>query len=68
MMRTGARFHADLTTWVCVVQQRLQPLAAAQAPLSDRLAVTINTVQLINILCQIHTNSTKLHNGLLLVL
>jgi hypothetical protein len=32
-----------------------------QAALPDRLAVTIHTVQLINILCQIYANSTKLH-------
>jgi hypothetical protein len=32
-----------------------------QATLPDCLAGTTNTVQLINILCQINSNSTKLH-------
>jgi hypothetical protein len=32
-----------------------------QATLQHRLARPINTVQLINILCQINANSTKLH-------
>jgi hypothetical protein len=32
-----------------------------QATLPDRLAGPIYTVQLINILCQIYANSTKLH-------
>jgi hypothetical protein len=35
---------------------------AFQAALPDRLAGPIYTVQLINILCQIYANSTKLHD------
>ncbi len=42
----------------------------SEAPADVRKVMdqSINTVQLIYILCQIHTNSTKLHNGLLLIL
>jgi hypothetical protein len=60
-MRSGAGFHANLATRLCFVQQRLQPLTTSQSTLPDGLAVAINTVQLINILCQINPNSTKLH-------
>jgi len=58
---TGARFHTNLATWLNLVDQRLQPLAAPQPSFPNRLAVTINTVQLIDVLCQINTNVAKLN-------
>jgi hypothetical protein len=61
VVRTGARFHANHTTWLRLIQQYLEPLMTLQAALQYRLAKTINAVQLVNVLCQIDSNSTKLH-------
>ena len=46
---------------VCVIQQYPQPLITLQATLEYGFFMAINTVQMEHVLCQIYSNTTKLH-------
>jgi hypothetical protein len=60
--------HADLTTGLEGLTQHPQPVSPRQPAFEDTTACLIDPMYLKDVLCQIHTNASNLHDGLLLIL
>jgi hypothetical protein len=61
-MRSAASLHADLGAWLDVALQIRDPSAALQTLAPGRALRPIHAVHLEDLLGQIHTHASKLHD------
>jgi hypothetical protein len=61
-MRATASLHADLTAWLDVTLQVRDPAGPLQTLAPGRTLCAIDAVHLEDLLGQIHTHASKLHD------